>query len=423
MTDAAPVPARQRRALLVTNIPNPYRIPLFNELSRQLEAQHTRLKVVFGRQGYRRRQWQLDMSTCRFDYEVLSSRAYEMQGDVEKTMFTYGGLFRRLLGESPDVVVVTGFSLATVQVWLYSWLSGTPYIIWTGSVEGVWTGQANRRSSRTALRTLQRKVLAARAAAFVAYGSKAREYLIGLGAPPESVHIGINTVDTRFFEEETHRLRQHLETEDDGKQHLTCIGYLSPRKGIVKLLRAVEQVATHRQDFVLDVVGDGEDRPRLEAYVQEKGLATQVRFHGYRQKEELPAFLARSRCQLFVTNYDIWGLVLVEAMAAGLPVIASTSAGATYDLVREGETGFAVDFDDTDQIASRINWVLDHPSEASAMGQRAQAFVAERVNIEKSAAGFVDAVAHVTRDEAVVAGTAGRVTHSGNRRLIEDEVR
>ncbi len=396
-----------KRVLLVTNIPNPYRIPLFNELNRQLGRRGVRLKVLFAALGYRRRKWKLDMAQCRFDYDVLSSQTFEVEGDAEKTMFTYGGLLRHVRACRPDVVVVAGFSLATARLWLGSWIRPLPYIIWTGSIGGVWTNRAGARTPRSLLRTLMRKVLARRAAGFVAYGSKARAYLIGLGAPPQAVRIGINTVDTQFFAQATQRLREqgrNGSSKGGEKQRLTCIGYLSARKGNLKLLEAVRKVARQRTDFVLDVVGEGEDRPRLEAFVRDHKLSGHVHFHGYRQKEELPAFLAQSRCLLYATNYDIWGLVLVEAMAARLPVIASVHAGATHDLVQEGATGFVVDFADTDHAADRINWVLDHPEQAAAMGRRARAFVAEHATVEKSAAGFVEAILDVLGREGAAAG-------------------
>lgn len=387
-----------KRVLLITNIPNPYRIPLFDELNRQLERQGIQLKVLFGTLGYRRRKWKLDMSQCRFDYDVLSSRTFEVGGDAEKTIFTYNGLLRRLRTYRPDVVVVAGFSLATVQLWLHSWIKPLPYIIWTGSVQGVWTNRSGRRTPRSLLRTLQRKVLAGRAAGFAAYGSSARAYLIELGASPEAISICINTVDTQFFAEETRRLQQQSpqrRAQENEKQHLTCIGDLSKRKGTLKMLQAVQKAARQRSDFVLDIIGDGKDRLRLEAFVRENELSEHVRFHGYQQKEDVPAFLARSCCLLYPTNYDIWGLAVVEAMAAGLPVIASANAGVAHDLVQDGTTGFAVDFADADYVAERISWVLDHPEEAAAMGDRGSAFIAEHATIEKSAAGFVEAILNV----------------------------
>jgi len=387
-----------KRVLLVTNIPNPYRIPLFNELHQQLERQDIQLRVLFAALGYRRRKWMLDMSQCCFEYDVLSSRTFEIGGDAEKTIFTYGGLFQHLRKYHPDAVVVAGFSLATLQLWLNSWVESLPYIIWTGSVKGVWTNRAGKRTTRSLVRTLQRKAMVSRAAGFVAYGSSARTYLIDLGVSPEIISIGINTVDTRYFAEETQRLRKQYASGSvarSEKQHLTYIGDLSARKGTPKMLQALQKAARIRTDFVLDLIGDGADRPRLEAFVQENNLSEHVRFHGYRQRGELPAYLAQSCCLLYPTNYDVWGLAVVEAMAAGLPVIASANAGVTHDLVQDGITGFAVDFADIDSLADRICWVLDQPEEAAAMGRRGSAFIAQHATIEKSAAGFVEAITRV----------------------------
>ena len=76
------------RILLITNIPTPYRIPLFNELKEQLERKGLELKVVFGALGYSRRKWAVDMSQCKFEYEVLPSKNLYFS-DSEKSSFTY----------------------------------------------------------------------------------------------------------------------------------------------------------------------------------------------------------------------------------------------------------------------------------------------------------------------------------------------
>ena len=60
------------RVLHITNIPTPYRIPQLNEIGRQLRREGWELKVVFGRAGYGRRHWRVDLGRCDFDYEVLS---------------------------------------------------------------------------------------------------------------------------------------------------------------------------------------------------------------------------------------------------------------------------------------------------------------------------------------------------------------
>ena len=371
-----------KKVLLVTNIPNPYRLPLFNELHRQLTAAGMKLYVLFGAGGYDRRKFELDWKEAEFQYEILGSRGLNV-GGREKTMMTYGGLRGAIRRNKPDLIIVSGFSLATLKLWLLSFSRRLPYIIWSGSVlfPG-WYDSAARRWLR--------KRMIKRATAYIAYGSKAKEYFVEMGADPGKVHVAINTVDTSFFSGETKRLR--TEPSHDGRRHLLYIGYLEPRKNVSNLLELAAKLMQRRKDFVLDIVGSGSEEVLLKQKAEDLQLADFVRFHGFRQKAELPAFFARASCFLFQTDFDIWGLVLNEAMAAGLPCLASKSAGAVTDLLDHGVNGYIVDYRDQDSVLGYLEGVLNHPAEARAMGDRAAATIRERATLEISAAGFMKAI-------------------------------
>lgn len=371
------------KVLLITNIPTPYRIPLFNELNVQLESRGYEFKVIFGALGYARRKWDVDLSECAFDYQVLPSKKLP-SFNPEKTIFTYSGLSRLLLKENPVAVITTAYCLATAKLWLRSWVKNVPYIIWSGAVD-------HEYDRDFFLRRVYRKLLVKRASGFIAYGTKAKEYLVSLGADKDKVQIGINTVDTQFFREETRKMRENRVSRNDNK-HLLYIGHLSPRKNVWKLLKVINELSRLRSDFVLDVVGDGEERELLEKYVFDTRLEDRVKFHGFKQKENLPQYLAQSDCFLFQTDFDIWGLVLVEAMAAALPCIASIHAGAAYDLIKNGENGFTTDFSKIEEAADKINWVLMHPELARDIGENASRYVAKEASIRNSASGFVQAI-------------------------------
>jgi len=368
-------------ALLITNIPTPYRVPLFNELSRQLREKGLRLKVVFGALGYPRRKWQIDLNAAQFDYAVLHSRKIKYR-NPESLSFTYSRLFKTISQDKPFVVIGNGFSLATTKLWLRSFLTKTPYIIWSAAIED---------ANRSALRRALRKALTKRAAGFVAAGTLAKKYLLSLGCQPEDVEIGINTVDTSFYmdkgKEDKSAAREN--------RHLLYVGALNPRKNVLRLLNVVRLLAEQRRNFVLDVVGDGEEQENLERYVTENHLTELVRFHGFHQKEKIKDFYRAADLFLFQTDFDIWGLVLVEAMAAGLPCISSIRAGATHDLIKDGTTGFALDFAEAEKATEKINWILDHPELSKEMGRIAQEFIAKDASLETSARGFVKAVCRV----------------------------
>ena len=367
---------------VITNIPTPYRIPFFNELNRQLSDRGLKLKVIFGARGYKRRQWAIDMGNCEFAYTVLDSSSFRLAGN-ESVSFTYPGLSRLIARETPRVIVTNAFSLATMKLWVRHFLHSTPYIIWSGDI--------HPRGGENLLRRLQRKLLVRGATRHVAYGTQAKNSLVRLGADPGKVHIAINTVDTRFYRQEVERIRAAAGRESHAT--LLCVGDLIPRKRVDLLLLALKGLTATHPEAHLDIVGDGPERARLEALARKLDLSQSVQFLGFRQKSEVAAYYAKANCFLFPTAFDIWGLVLVEAMAAGVPCISSLNAGATSDLIQEGKTGFSIDFTQTEAVAERLRWILDHPDEARKIGKTGQDFVETKVNLTVSARGMVEAIA------------------------------
>jgi glycosyltransferase involved in cell wall biosynthesis len=367
-----------RKVLIVTNIPTPYRIPLFNELAVQLRTAGYAMHVTFAAAGYRRRQWQIDLSQCRFEHEVMRSGTFTLAGG-ESVSFTYPGLYALLRRYAPDITVIIGYSLGTVKLWLRNRVRRTPYVIWSGAIGGAETGSAWRRA--------QRRILVRDAAGFIAYGGAAQRYLESLGAPRERIHIARNTVETEFFRRETGRLRAATTGPE-----ILAIGDLTERKANDLLLPAFARVARERPAARLTLVGEGPERARLEAMARDLGVADQVEFAGFRQRTEIPGFLARARCLAFPTRFDIWGLVLPEAMAAGVPCVASIHAGATEDLIEEGVTGLRADFADTHAVARQLAWMLDHPAEAQRMGEAAAELIRCKASLAVSAAGFVEGI-------------------------------
>jgi glycosyltransferase involved in cell wall biosynthesis len=370
---------RRATVLVIMNIPTPYRVPLFAELARQLRECGYHLKVAFGGMGYDRRKWIVDEREFQFDYVVLPSRRFRF-GHAESVTFTYSGLYRLLRFERPVVTVVIGFSPATMKLWLRSFFHPMPYVVWAGTI-------LSEHLRVPIWRRAQRRLLIARAAAYVAYGSRARDYLISLGAPSDRVHIAINTVDTEFFRREARRLG----TAERGAEFL-YVGHMTEGKRVDLLLRAFQRVVHQRGDALLTLVGDGPSRAGLETLAHDLGIASRVRFEGFRQRDQIPGYLARACGFVFPSEYDIWGLVLVEALAAGVPCIASVHAGATRDLIEDDVTGFRADFSDVDDVARKMLRLLDHPERARRMGEAGSALVRDRVNLKVSAAGLVAAV-------------------------------
>ncbi|MBK6444145.1 MAG: glycosyltransferase family 4 protein [Bacteroidetes bacterium] len=289
--------------------------------------------------------------------------------------------------EKPDCIIINGFSVGTLRLWWRSWFTKTTYIIWSGTVK-------SRGGKFSFLRVLQRKMLRRRASAFVAYGQRAKEYLQELGAASEKIFIARNTVDTRFFSEQTDRERLKL-SPDVLRMHFTYVGFIIRLKNLQQLLKAVKILSLQRTDFVLDLIGDGQDKVYFEDYVKANQLEKVVHFAGFVQKSNLPTWLAKSSCFVFPSNYDIWGLVVNEAMAAALPCISSVNSGVTVDLIEDGKNGFAVDFSDPKLVAEKMDWILDNREKAKEFGLNARKTIAEKASIHVSARGLLDAACSV----------------------------
>jgi glycosyltransferase involved in cell wall biosynthesis len=368
--------AQFKRLLLITDIPNPYRIPLFNALAFRLQERGVKLKVIFGSRKQEDRLWEVDMEDCLFDFEVLPSRRLNL-GFEENTLVTFSGLMKSYNAYDPDKTIVIGYTVATIKLWWHSLFRSLCYNIWSGSI-------FHPTVKHSFFRMIQRKIVIKRSKRFLVYGTKAKEYLVKLGAKANDVFIATNTVDIDYFSATPVNNRQN-----PNRKKIGVLSYLIMRKGLKELLDVIKVLSKERNDFVIEIVGDGVEREQLEAYVKKLKLEDVVIFLGFKQKQQIPKFLASCDLFLFQTHFDCWGLVLIEAMAVGIPVIASKNAAATNDIVQEGETGMITDFCVVLETVKKINFILDNPDQAQEMGAKAKAYILENCTLDNSVDGFI----------------------------------
>jgi glycogen synthase len=164
------------------------------------------------------------------------------------------------------------------------------------------------------------------------------------------------------------------------------VGRLESNKGFDVLLRALaNNISEMPEGWCWFVVGDGTQREALESLSGSLGLRGNVKFTGSLSDEELHTLFAA--CDMFAhpTLYEGSSLVTLEAMAHGLPLVAS-AVGGIPDKVLEGENGFLVPPGDADRLGSQVLWLAQHPAERSEMGSRSSKLVRERFSLRNSAA-------------------------------------
>lgn len=359
-----------KKLMIVTNIPNQYRVPLFNTLQNQLDSIGIKLLVVFGAQSLHSRKSVVNLDDVEFNYQLLS------RSSSSRKFIIYKGLSRLILKEKPDAIIVGGFSMPSIKVALLRQFKLFQFIVWTGSFE-------TQRNIVPNFKKIIRKWLFNKAEYWLAYSHSTKKYLTKNGVKENRLVVVGNTVDTQFFSEKTDFLRKNeIQTN---KKTLTYIGYLNQRKGVDKIIKLAKELSKLRNDFCLQIIGDGPERENLEQYTRKLNLQNYVRFEGFKQKEELPIYLAKSNAFLFQTTFDIWGLVLNEAMAAKVLCFASIYAGATKDLIKDGVNGYVVDFENAEETAIKINEALQNEIRTNKLAAEGAITIQSSFSLEKCA--------------------------------------
>jgi glycosyltransferase involved in cell wall biosynthesis len=167
-------------------------------------------------------------------------------------------------------------------------------------------------------------------------------------------------------------------------KRLVFVGRLAAVKGVPVLLEAFAKVLAAHPDARLTLVGDGPERPKIEARAGELGLGETVRFAGYLSQDEVTEELARS--DLFVLPSFAEGVpvVLMEAMASRLAVVATRIAGIP-ELVEDGVAGRLVPPGDADALAAAISGLLADPEGRARMAEAGRARVESEFDLAREA--------------------------------------
>jgi glycosyltransferase involved in cell wall biosynthesis len=381
--------------LHVTNIPTPYRLPQYRAFARALAAEAFDLTVYFIGTGKRPRYWKIDDE----EFEGIEA-IYGTQG-ASIPLRTLG--ITRSIDRLRPAVVVLAWAMdptALLVLW-HCRARGIPCIIYTGE-----TDDAAAQRSFPAAREAFRRLFLRRADGFVVYGASAERYLVNRGVEPSRIATAINVVDTEFFRRSVDEIRAEgahvalraaYRTRDELEyaMHLLFVGELLELKGLPLLLEAL--AATGRRDIALHLVGSGPQEAELRELADRLGIAHDLYFHGYRQRPELPSFYAFANVLVFPSLKDVFGLVMVEGAAAGLPVIGSNLSGGTIDIVLPGETGVIIDPRDCQSFAEAITMLADDPALCRKMGRASMRHVLTNLTPERSAAGYVEALLRLVR--------------------------
>jgi glycosyltransferase involved in cell wall biosynthesis len=214
----------------------------------------------------------------------------------------------------------------------------------------------------------------------VAISAGVQTALLAGGVPAARIRLIPSGIDTTHFTPDPAartRVRQAYGFGDDETIILT-VGALVERKGHRTLLAAAQHLKTHGRRLRYLVCGEGTLRAALEAEVRALGLTPEVRFAGF--CADIPGILAAADLFVHVPLYEGLGVAVIEALAAGLPVVASR-VGGIPELIDDGTTGLLVPPQDPCALATALDRLVSDPLLAGKLGRAGQAMARTRFDV------------------------------------------
>ncbi|MCS6966017.1 MAG: glycosyltransferase family 4 protein [Candidatus Kapabacteria bacterium] len=372
------------RVAILTNIESPYRTPLFNAVADRLGGE---LLVVCAGEREPLRFWQHQAVQRRFYVRVLPGLHFSWLR-WEWSLHLNWGLGKTLRSFDPEVLVIGGYDqpLYWQGLW-YARRRRIPTVLWYES----WQESARaRRGPVFALKNFFVRYTTLG----LAFGTLAAAWLRQIHGGSYPIVITLNTVDMDFFRKQAWVFRQSPEFALWRATYpsllLLYVGSFARRKNPVVVLEALRLL--QNPEIGLLLIGAGPQETELRVLTREYGLENAVFFEGYRQQWELPRFYALADVLLLPSLREVWGLVVNEALAAGLYVLCSTKVAAGHDMIQPGWNGDLFEPTDVEQLAHLLQRVRNN---LAALRERRGAIsehACREFSIERAAERFVEGI-------------------------------
>jgi glycosyltransferase involved in cell wall biosynthesis len=386
------------RVCIVTQVRTPYREPLFQKLS---DDHRVELKVFYFADSLPGVAWPQGTGPtdnhAGYEHETLPNMTPRWLRWLPVVSFSSVSIVRRLAAERPDYVIVYGYNFLTQLLAIgYCWWTGTPYALRSDS-----NGFVERtRGLKHRLKRLLLGPIIRSADALLCVGSANRRYWEIYGAAPGQLRDAAYAVDNDWLRAECERQREHAaairrELGWDDKCVFLFSGRLAREKGVDILVEAMNRVCARRDDVRLAVVGAGRLREKLIGQLNQTA-ANCTHFFGQAAYADMPRNYALADALVLPSRHEPWGLVINEAMACGLTVVATDCCGAARDLVVPGRTGLVLHEPTAEELADALVSLANDADVRRAMGRAGAAHV-RQWNFDRTLRGFLDAITGTTK--------------------------
>lgn len=331
------------KVLFLTNLPSPYRVKFFSELGNLCE-----LTVLYERKSASDRddKWKVKADNT-FTEIFLHGKTIDTDNSFCPEVLKY-------LSSDYDVIVIGMYSTYTAMLaMLWMKLCRIPYYI---STDGGFIVEESSTKKRF------KTMLLSSAKYWLGTGKIAREYLVYYGANNDQIFdYPFSSLDEKDILPEIMRYEDKVQLRNKlsikGKKVIITVGQFIHRKGLDILLNAFRKIK--KDDIELLIIGGSESR-LIEEFGEE--IPYGVTILPFMSKDELFEYYKAADLFVLPTREDVWGLVINEAMACGLPVITTEKCGSGAELIEEGRNGYIVPVEDVDALAMSMKKILESNS-------------------------------------------------------------
>lgn len=330
----------------MTNVPSPYRVDFFNELGKKCD-----LTVLFERTDATDRNNEWFEKKSRYYNEILL-KGIEVRSDSSLSFEVIKHLNKNLY----DIIVVGVYSSPTAMLAInYLKLKQIPFVL---NADGGFI-----KENESLIKQKIKHYYISSAKYWLSSGDWTNKYLEYYGAKSE--HIFIYPFTSLYKEEilnypiidiEKEQLKKELGIT--AKKVVISVGRFIHGKGMDILIDAWTQMDV-QEDWELIIIGGGELKDKYYELINKRKLRN-VKILDFFKKKELMQYYKAADVMMLMTREDIWGLVINEALACGLPVITTDKCIAGLELIKNGENGFIVSLDNLENATHNLSLLLSN---------------------------------------------------------------
>lgn len=377
--------------------PIQYFVPLYRRLALEPDVE---LTVYFcSLQGAEAYVDQGFGSTVKWDVSLLDGYRWKLLPSARKPRAVGGfwsvlnpSVVRELVRNRYDAVLIHGHGHATYLLALVAARAlGVPVLMRCDTHLGLRRSAGRRLVRKVVMRLLYRGLCSA----CLPIGDRNRAFYRSLGVSDDRMVTAPYSVDNSLFTAADDAGARRGASRDElgiGRQDVLLLysSKMSAGKRPLDLLRAYEAIGSVRSRIALAFVGTGVEEATLRAYVRTHSLDN-VHFLGFHNQSELGRLYAMADVFVLPAENEAWGLVINEAMAAGLPIVASEEIGAVPDLVHHGHNGLLFPAGDVAALTACLKQLVDDPDLRLRMGRRSREII-ETWGIDQTANGILKAL-------------------------------